>query len=103
MKNMLVHDAQLKRRSPSGIAQNTFDVPEAMSTAHVLGWIGTYAQSHNGLDNLFVMCHGYEQGIEDPNAQVSTYALGYGLAPGTPGLATRIPTETECGFVASSP
>jgi len=86
MKNMLVHDLQLKGRSPSGMAQNTFEVPGAMTTAHVLGWIGTYAQSQNGLNNLFIMCHGYEQGIEDPNALVSTYALGYGLALGTPGL-----------------
>lgn len=86
MKNMLVHDLQLKGRSPNGMAQNTFDVPDGMPTAHVIGWIGTYAQSQNGLDNLFIMCHGYEVGIEDPNAQVSTYALGYGLALGKPGL-----------------
>jgi hypothetical protein len=86
MKNMLVHDLQLTGRSPSGMAQNTFDVPKGMGTAHVLGWIGNYASSVGGLDNLFIMCHGYEHGIEDPNAQVSTYALGYGLALGDPGL-----------------
>lgn len=86
-KNMLIHDAQLKGRSPSGLAQNTFDVPTGMSTSHVISWAAAYAGMQRGLDNIFIMCHGYEQGVEDPNAQVSIYALGYGLALGDPGLS----------------
>jgi hypothetical protein len=86
VKNMLVHDLRLIGRSPSGMATNTFDVPEKMPTSHVVGWISTYATQQGGLDNLYVMCHGYEAGVEDSRAQVSTYALGDGLALGDPGL-----------------
>ena len=65
MKNMLIHDVQLLGRSPDGLAQNTFDVPKGMATSHVIAWASAYAGLQKGLDNLFVMCHGYEQGIED--------------------------------------
>lgn len=88
MKNMLVHDLHLVGRSPSGMAQNTFDVSEGMETVPVLGWIGSYAKSVGGLDNLFIMCRGYERGIESPNAQLSSYGLDYGLALGKPGLTS---------------
>ncbi len=84
---MLIHDSQLLGRSPTGLAQNTFDVPAGMSTSHVISWAAAYAGMQHGLDNIFIMCHGYEQGVEDPNAQVSIYALGYGLALGAPGLS----------------
>jgi hypothetical protein len=87
MKNMLIHDVQLEGRSPTNLAQNTFDVPKGMATAHVVSWAASYATSQTRLDNIFVMCHGYEAGVEDPNAQVSIYALGYGLALGDPGLS----------------
>ncbi len=86
MKNMLIHDARLEGRSPTGLAQNTFNVPRGMATTHVMSWATAYACQQRGLDNIFIMCHGYEAGIEDPNAQMSIYALGYGLALGDPGL-----------------
>jgi hypothetical protein len=85
-KNMLIHDYRLVGRSPSGMAQNTYEVGARVTTAHVFNWAGTYARRQSGLDNLFIMCHGYESGVEDPFEQVSTYALGYGLALGDPGL-----------------
>jgi hypothetical protein len=84
--NMLVHDMRLEGRSPTGLAQNVFEVPAGMATAHVFGWAGAYASQQQGLDNIFIMCHGYEAGVEDPNAQISIYALGYGLQLGDPGL-----------------
>jgi hypothetical protein len=83
---MLVHDMGLAGRSPSGMAENTFDVPAGMTTEHVMGWIATYARSQGKLDNLFIMCHGYEGGVEDGRTRESTYALGDGLALGSPGL-----------------
>jgi hypothetical protein len=86
MKNMLIHDVRLAGRSPSGLAENTFDVPRGMATSHVTSWAAAYARQRSRLDNIFIMCHGYETGIEDPYAQVSIYALGYGLALGEPGL-----------------
>jgi hypothetical protein len=85
-KNMLIHDHQLAGRAPTNMAQNTYEVGPGVTTAHVFHWAGAYARSQHGLDNLFIMCHGYEAGVEDPYAQVSTYALGYGLALGEPGL-----------------
>lgn len=85
-KNMLIHDYRLIGRSPRGMAQNTYEVGSGVSTGHVFGWAGAYARSQAGLDNLYIMCHGYEAPVEDPYAQVSTYALGYGLALGDPGL-----------------
>jgi hypothetical protein len=85
-KNMLIHDIRLAGRSPTGIAQNTFNIPAGMTTAHVLSWAGAYAQQQSGLDNIFFMCHGYEAGVEDPNAEISIYALGYGIQLGNPGL-----------------
>jgi hypothetical protein len=85
-KNMLIHDIRLAGRAPSGMAQNTFNVPLGTSTAHVFSWAGAYASQQSGLDNIFIMCHGYEAGVEDPNAGLSVYALGYGLQLGNPGL-----------------
>jgi hypothetical protein len=86
-KNMLIHDLGLKGQSPTGMAQNTFDVPSGMTTAHVMAWAAAYAGMQGRLDNIFIMCHGYEQGVEDSKAQMSVYALGYGLALGDPGLS----------------
>ncbi|HYM02033.1 MAG TPA: hypothetical protein VET85_03740 [Stellaceae bacterium] len=84
--NMLIHDVRLQGRSPTGLAQNIFNVPQGMSTAHVFSWASAYAGMQSGLDNIYIMCHGYETGVEDPNAELSIYALGYGLQLGNPGL-----------------
>lgn len=86
-KNMLIHDLHLEGRSPSGIAQNTFDVPRTgMSTAHVFSWAAAYASQQRGLDNIYIMCHGYEVGVHDGNVGQSLYTLGGGLQLGNPGL-----------------
>jgi len=76
--SMVVHDKRLAGTPPS-IAPNIFEVHKTFPLRDALGWISTYARSNSRLDNLYVMCHGYEQGIEDPSARVSTYAEGYGL------------------------
>src|ERR1700760_3108816 len=86
MKNMLVHDLQLSGRSPPHMAQNTYDVARGVSTTHVMGWVSSYAASQGRLDDLYIMCHGYEAPVEDGIVGVSTYALGDGLALGDPGL-----------------
>jgi len=84
--NMLIHDMSLEGRTPTDMAPNNWDIPAGTATAHVMGWAAAYAVSQRGLDNLFVMCHGYEGGVADSRAGVSTFDLGFGLALGTPGL-----------------
>ena len=83
--SMLVHDSRLAGRPPN-IAPNSYEVNEKVSIDHAIGWISTYARMSGRLTNLFVMCHGYEAGVEDPFQRVSTYALGYGLQLCTEGL-----------------
>jgi hypothetical protein len=83
---MLVHDLGLTGRSPTGMAQNTYDVAAGVTTTHAMSWISTYARSQGRLDNLYIMCHGYEGGVHDSRVGLSTFALGDGLALGDPGL-----------------
>jgi hypothetical protein len=85
-KNMLIHDVGLQGRTPTDMAQNNWDVPAGTTTAHVMGWAAAYATSQHGLDNLFIMCHGYEGGVHDGRTLQSTFDLGFGLALGAPGL-----------------
>lgn len=76
--SMLVHDRRLAGQAPK-LAPNTYLVDQTTSIDHALGWISTYASMNGGLSNLYIMCHGFGKGWEDPLEQVSTYALGYGL------------------------
>lgn len=85
-KRMLVHDRRLAGTAPF-IAQNTYVVDATTSTDHAIRWIGQYAKSQGGLDELIIMCHGYAQ-LGDPIAR-ATFAEPVGAAGlqlGTPGL-----------------
>jgi hypothetical protein len=85
-KRMLVHDQRLQGSAPF-IAQNTYVVTSATTTSHVIDWVGKYAKSQGGLDELIIMCHGFAL-LSDPSTQ-TTYAEpvgGAGLQLGTPGL-----------------
>ena len=86
METLLVHDVRLEGRTPRGMARHKLDVHGYTPTTRVIASISSYAHSRSGLDNLIVMCHGYETGIEDRGAQMSTYACGYGLQLGHHGL-----------------
>jgi hypothetical protein len=86
MADMLIHDLRLAGRSPTGLAQKIFDVPETMPTLQVFNWAAAYAASQRNLYDIYIMCHGYERAVDDPVAQASRFMLGYGLQLGDPGL-----------------
>ncbi len=85
-KRMLVHDTRLSGTAPS-IAQNTYSVDGSVSTSHICEWIGSYARSQGGLDELIIMCHGFAV-LEDDRAQMtwSDAVGGAGLQLGREGL-----------------
>jgi hypothetical protein len=43
---------------PRRAAANNWYVSPLTSTAHIFGWAAEYARSQNGLDNLYILCHG---------------------------------------------
>jgi hypothetical protein len=60
MSSMLVHDARLDGQSPTNLADNIYEVDGSVAIQHAVDWIKSYASSQSGLDNLYIMCHGYE-------------------------------------------
>jgi hypothetical protein len=74
-KSMLIHDRRLSGNAPA-MAQNIYKVDESVAIKHALGWISTYAKKVDGLDDLFVMCHGLES---SPENAPGDSAEGYGL------------------------
>jgi hypothetical protein len=76
--SMLVHDTRLSGTAPT-IAPNTYRVNGSTSLKDALSWIATYARKSGGLDQLSIMCHGYEGGVHDGRVGVSTMDLGFGL------------------------
>lgn len=76
---MIWHDKRLLG-TPPAIAQNTFEVDATVSIRNAIGWVGAYARSQGGLDELMIMCHGFE-GNMDLSAQASTQTTvgGFGL------------------------
>ncbi len=56
---MIGHDMRLAGTAPP-IAPNVYVVDGATDLDHAIGWIATYARSQGGLDELLVMCHGFE-------------------------------------------
>jgi hypothetical protein len=75
---MVWHDRRLAGNPPR-IAPNIYNVDASVAIDHALGWIATYAKKNSGLTDLYIMCHGYEAGIEDEQNQMSRGALGFGL------------------------
>ncbi len=88
-KRMLVHDARLNGASPS-IAQNQYEVGAGDPTDHIIGWIGYYARSQGGIDELIVMCHGYAVLADNVAQMTRPDAIGgAGLQLGRDGLTLR--------------
>jgi len=56
---MIVHDARLAGTAPP-IAPNIYVVNATVDIQHCIGWIGHYARSQSCLDELLIMCHGFE-------------------------------------------
>jgi hypothetical protein len=75
---MLVHDTRLSGTAPA-IAPNTYRINGSVHLSDALAWIATYARMNKGLSQLSIMCHGYEGGVHDSRAGVSTMDLGFGL------------------------
>jgi hypothetical protein len=85
-KRMLVHDKRLHGTAPR-IAQNIYTVDVKTPTTHIIDWVGRYAKSQGGLDELILMCHGIVL-LSDPRTR-STYPEprgSQGLQLGAPGL-----------------
>lgn len=74
-KRMLVHDRRLHGNAPA-IAQNTYVVDKNTSTSHIVGWVGQYARSQSGLDELIIMCHGYVSHVDNLGRQSTIDASG---------------------------
>ena len=83
---MLIHDPGLAGRTPGGLAENSWRLETTTTTSHVFAWAGAHARNVGGLDELLIMCHGFEEGVHDGLRAISTYSLGFGLALGQPGL-----------------
>lgn len=85
---MLVHDLRLAGQTPTNLANNNYEVDGSVTIQHALAWIDAYAKSQGGLDNLYIMCHGYEA---DWNLQDQTCTPfqhgGFGLALCAEGLS----------------
>jgi len=60
MSSMLVHDTRLAGRVPDDKADNNYSVDATVAIEHALDWIDAYAKTQSGLDDLCIMCHGYE-------------------------------------------
>jgi hypothetical protein len=85
-KRMLIHDRRLQGNAPA-IAQNTYVVDQGVSTAHIVGWVGTYAGSQRRLDELILMCHGFVSHADAYAMESSPKGIGAGgLQLGTEGL-----------------
>jgi hypothetical protein len=78
-KRMIVHDKRLEGKAPR-IAQNTYVVDQPVDISHCIGWVGQYARQQGGLDELMIMCHGFE-GNFSIGQQMSTLRAsgGFGL------------------------
>lgn len=76
---MIWFDSRLKGRTPNN-APNVYTVDANTDIEHAIGWIGTYARSQGGLDELMVMCHGIETNWDyGHQMSTSTVSGGFGL------------------------
>lgn len=77
---MIWFDKRLKGQPPP-IAPNIFTVDDKFPLNNAVGWIATYARAQGGLDELIVMCHGFEANWDLAQKISTTKAVGgFGLA-----------------------
>lgn len=94
-KRMLVHDRRLAGAAPF-IAQNTYLVNAGVTTNHIIDWVGQYAKSQSGLDELLIMCHGYAVLGDAQSAMTYAEPAGAsGLQLGNPGLTWSTVARTS--------
>jgi hypothetical protein len=93
---MILHDTRLAGNPPP-IAQNIYNVDGGIPIQHCVGWIGCYASVIGGLDELMIMCHGYEADWDLSNLQCTGVEVGgFGLQLCAEGL-----TNANTGLVAT--
>jgi hypothetical protein len=81
MSSMLVHDLRLAGVTPSGLADNNYEVDGSVPIQHAIDWIHKYAQSQGGLNDLYIMCHGYEADWNLTDQTCTGFQVGgFGLA-----------------------
>jgi hypothetical protein len=90
---MLVHDTRLSGTAPA-IASNIYKVNGSTPLKDALAWIASYAKLNKGLSQLSIMCHGYEGGVDDGRAGLSTMDLGFGLQLCREGLTLANVSQT---------
>lgn len=87
MSSMLVHDMRLTGATPADLADNNYEVDGTVAVQHAFDWIHSYAQTQGGLDNLYIMCHGYEANWNLGDQTCTNFEVGgFGLALCTEGL-----------------
>lgn len=89
-------DQPLMGNPPGNLADNIYYVDGSVPIASMLAWIDAYAKSQGGLNNLYVMCHGYEGNYDlSDQSCVTTVSGGYGLLLGTEGLLLNNVSQTQ--------
>ena len=84
---MLIHDKRLAGRTPSKLAENNYEVDGNVPIKHMIDWVHSYARSQGGLDNLYIMCHGYEADWNLGDQTCTRFQVGgFGLAICAEGL-----------------
>jgi hypothetical protein len=87
MSAMLIHDKRLAGRTPSKLAENNYEVDGNVSIKHMIDWVHSYAGSQGGLDDLYIMCHGYEANWNLGDQTCTRFQVGgFGLAICAEGL-----------------
>lgn len=86
---MIWHDTRLRGAAPA-IAPNIHVVDKNSELSQSILWIAHYARTQGGLDELMIMCHGFEAG-RDLSHQMSTNRTvgGFGLEICKQGLDLR--------------
>jgi hypothetical protein len=88
VERMTIHDKRLQGNPPP-ISQNTFQVDENWKIVNAFAWVSSYAKSKNGLDVLYIMCHGLYVYEENDQVQASGPIGGYGLQLCSEGLTVN--------------
>lgn len=87
MSSMVLHDTRLTGTVPSDKADNIYEVDASVPIQHAIDWIDGYAKTQSGLDNLYIMCHGFEADWDLGNQTCTGVEVGgFGLALCTEGL-----------------
>lgn len=76
MNSVLLHDERLTGNTPNWPDTIAFDVKQTDSTSQFLGWVNIVFTMNGKIDNLSILCHGYENNGRG----------GYGLQLGQNGV-----------------